>query len=228
MGEGEGLYLLFISYYVYTVNVINRSYVKGERMSRQPDPDLEDRILDAARRLWKKGAGKALTMRAVALAAHTNTPAVYRRFHHREDILRALLERTRHEIFQQLQAGRTVEEACERYVDFALSHSHEYELYYAHEYDLIFAAKRPRGVSLNQVFKAGRPAVELMKGKLAAQLGGSPDDYARITLAVWALLHGTVMLLIAKTVHPEHSAEMRLVCRESVKTLLREAGRSRA
>jgi AcrR family transcriptional regulator len=193
-------------------------------MSRQPDPDLEDRILNAARRLWKKGAGKALTMRAVARAARTNTPAVYRRFRHREDILRALLQRTRHEIFQQLEAGRTVEEACERYVDFALSHPHEYELYYTHEYDLMFASRRARGVTLNQVFKQDRPAVELMKGKLAAQLGGSPDDYARLTLAVWALLHGTVMLLIAKTVHPEHAAEMRSVCRASVQTLLRQAG----
>ena len=193
-------------------------------MSRQPDPDLEDRILKAARRLWTKGAGKALTMRAVARAARTNTPAVYRRFPHREDILRALLERTRQEIFQQLKAGRTVEEACERYVDFALSHPHEYELYYTHEYDLIFSAKRARGITLNQVFKENRPAVELMKGKLAVQLGGSPDGYARLTLAVWALLHGTVMLLIAKTVHPEHAPEMRSVCRESLQTLLREAG----
>ena len=59
-------------------------------MARQPDPDLEDHILNAARKLWKKGAGKALTMRAVARAAGTNTPAVYRRFPRREDILRAL------------------------------------------------------------------------------------------------------------------------------------------
>ncbi len=71
-------------------------------MARQPDPDLEDRILKAARQLWKKGAGKALTMRAVARAAHTNTPAVYRRFPHRDDILRALLQQIRKEIFLQL------------------------------------------------------------------------------------------------------------------------------
>jgi hypothetical protein len=64
-----------------------------------------------------------------------------------------------------------------------------------------------------------------MKGKLAAQLGGSPDHYARLTLAVWALLHGTVMLLIAKTIQPQHAAEMRSVCRASVETLLREASR---
>jgi len=64
-------------------------------MARRPDPELEERILKAARHLWKKGSGKALTMRAVARAARTNTPAVYRRFPHRDDILRALVRETR-------------------------------------------------------------------------------------------------------------------------------------
>jgi AcrR family transcriptional regulator len=165
-------------------------------------------------------------MRAVARVAGTNTPAVYRRFPHREDILRALLQRTRHEIFLQMQAASSVEAACERYLDYALSHPHEYELYYLHEYELLFSAKPVRGATLNQLFKQKRPAVELMKGKLAAQLGGAPDNYARLTLAVWALLHGTVMLLIAKTIQPQHAAEMRSACRTSVETLLREASRS--
>src|ERR1700737_5182419 len=97
-------------------------------MARHPDPDLEDSILNAARKLWKKGAGKALTMRAVARAAGTNTPAVYRRFRHREDILRALLQRTRQELFQQLEASPSVEVACARYLDYALSHPHKHKL----------------------------------------------------------------------------------------------------
>src|SRR5271154_3074006 len=105
-------------------------------MARPPDPDLENRILDAAQRLWKKGVGKAVTMRAVARAAGTNTPAVYRRFRSREDILRALWQQTRREIFQQLEPCPSVEAACERYLDFALRHPHEYELYYLHEYEL--------------------------------------------------------------------------------------------
>jgi AcrR family transcriptional regulator len=195
-------------------------------MARHPDPALEDRILNAARQLWKKGAGKALTMRAVARAARTNTPAVYRRFRHRDDILRGLLQRTRQEIFQQLEVASSVEEACERYVDYALSHPHEYELYYLHEYELLFAARPASGGTLNQVFKEGRPAVELVKAKLAARFGGSPDDYVHLTLAVWALLHGTVMLLIAKMIQPEHAAEMRAACRHAVATLLRESSRS--
>ena len=64
-------------------------------MPRRPDPDLEALILKAAQKLWRKGGEKALTMRAVAKAARTNTPSVYRRFRTREDILRALLHRVR-------------------------------------------------------------------------------------------------------------------------------------
>ena len=60
-------------------------------MPRHPDPDLEDRILKAAHRLWQKGGEKSLTMRAVARAAGTNTPAVYRRFKDRHDLVRGLL-----------------------------------------------------------------------------------------------------------------------------------------
>src|SRR5580693_7096688 len=153
-------------------------------MARQPDPDLEDRILNAARKLWKKGAGKALTMRAVARAAGTNTPAVYRRFPHREDILRALLQRTRQELFQQLAASSSVEEACERYVDYALSHPHEYELYFLHEYELLFSGRPARAMSLNQAFKESRPAVEFIKAMLAAELGGCPDDHTALQLAL--------------------------------------------
>jgi AcrR family transcriptional regulator len=194
-------------------------------MARRGDPDLENRILKTARKLWKKGAGQALTIRAVARAANTNPPAVYRRFRTRNDIQRALLQQTRQEIFHQLESAASVEEACERYLDFALSHPHEYELYYLHEYELLFGAKPQHGMTLNQTFKQKRPAVELMKGKMVAQLGGAPDNYVQLVLALWALLHGTAMLLIAKTIQPQHAAEMRSACRASLETLLREAQR---
>src|ERR1035438_620295 len=192
-------------------------------MARPRDPQLEDRILKAARRLWKKEGQNGLTLRAVARVARTNTPAVYRRFPHRDDILRALLQQTKQEVFQQLTAASSVEDACERYLDFALSHPHEYELCYVHEYELFFSSPTKRGLTLNQLINQKRPAVEFIKGKLAAQMGGQPDDYTLSTLALWALLHGTAMLLIAKTVQPEHAAEMRTACRASVETLLREA-----
>src|ERR1700687_908417 len=116
--------VVFINYYVYIVNIIGTTYLtaKGKHMPRQPDPGLEERILNAARKLWRKGSGKALTMRAVARAARTNTPAVYRRFPHRDDILRALVHETRQDWFRLVETSSSVEDACERYLDYGLSH----------------------------------------------------------------------------------------------------------
>src|SRR5271170_6667140 len=105
-------------------------------MPRHPDPQVEERILHAAQKLWKKGGEKALTMRAVAKAAGTNTPAVYRRFKHRDEILRALLRRLQREIVEVMESSLTLEEAAEGYLAYALSHPHEYELFYAYAYQL--------------------------------------------------------------------------------------------
>ena len=192
-------------------------------MARPRDPNLEDRILKAARRLWRKEGQNGLTLRAVARVARTNTPAVYRRFPHRDDILRALLQQTKQEVFQQLTTASSVEDACERYLDFALSHPHEYELYYLHEYELFFSSPSKQGVTLDQLINKRRPAVEFIKGKLAAEMGGKPDDYTLTTLALWALLHGTAMLLTAKTVQPDYATEMRAACRAALQTILRDA-----
>ncbi len=167
-------------------------------------------------------------MRAVAKAAGTNTPAVYRRFRRREDILRALMRQIQQEIFRQLEASPSVEEACERYIDFALSHPREYELYYLHEYEIFSLDESGRTVTSSHPIRRKRPSEELMKGKLAAELGGSPDDYTRLSLALWALLHGTVLLLIRKTIPPHFAAEMRSVCGASIGVLLRGESRLRA
>ncbi|MGA8236889.1 MAG: helix-turn-helix domain-containing protein, partial [Candidatus Sulfotelmatobacter sp.] len=113
-------------------------------MPRRADPDLEDKILDAAQKLWKKGGEKALTMRTVARAAGTNTPAVYRRFRDRDDILRGLLQRIRWEIAAQLEGISSPEEGCERYLDYAVSHPREYALFFQKEYELFYSARSLR------------------------------------------------------------------------------------
>ncbi len=64
-------------------------------MPRQPDPQLETRILRAAQKLFLRGGEKGLSMRALAKAAHTSTPAVYRRYKSRKQILEAFNELSR-------------------------------------------------------------------------------------------------------------------------------------
>ena len=94
-------------------------------------------MLDAAQRLWRGGGDKTLSMRALARAARTNTPAIYRRFKNRKDILRALLLRRRREMYEVLASSSTLEDAFEQYIDFALSDPRGYDLYFAHQYELL-------------------------------------------------------------------------------------------
>ncbi|MGB8989115.1 MAG: TetR/AcrR family transcriptional regulator [Candidatus Sulfotelmatobacter sp.] len=186
-------------------------------MPRPPDPDLEERILKAARKLWKKGGESGLTMRAVAKAAGTNTPAVYRRFRDREDILRALLQSIRLEFGALMEGAASVEDACERYLDYALSHPHEYELFYQHEYDLFYSPRAIRAGARNLV---GRPARNAMKKMLADKFGGAPEDHARLTISLWMLAHGAAMLMMAKTILPQDAHQARAIFTASVAALL--------
>jgi AcrR family transcriptional regulator len=188
---------------------------------RRPDPDLEGKILDAAQKLWKKSGEKGLTMRAVAKAAGTNTPSVYRRFRDRDDILRALLQRIRLQIAARMESIRSPEEGCERYLEYALRHPHEYELFYQKQYELFYSARSVRaGVKV-----VARPSRDAMKRALSKKLGGSPDDHGRVLIALQMLVHGAAMLLIAKAILPRDSEEACSVLTESVAKLLRTVER---
>jgi AcrR family transcriptional regulator len=185
-------------------------------MPRQPDPDLQERILNAAQKLWKKGADETLTMRAVAKAAGTNTPAVYRRFQNREDILRALLRRIQQDVVEALQPCSCPEEACERYLEFAVNHAHEYELFYTHAYELSHPARSDYASPLREY----RPTMQFMENKLAERLGGTAADHTRLSLALWTMAHGTAMLLISRAIPAGHVPELRSVFTAAVEALI--------
>lgn len=185
-------------------------------MPRRPDPYLEGAILDAAQKLWKKGGEKELTMRAIARAAGTNTPAVYRRYRDRDDILRALLGRIRGEFAALLENASSPEEGAETYLDFALAHPREYELFYQYDYELNFSP-RSNGDEAGAV---GRPGRAAMKRKLAEKFGGAPDEHDDLVTALWMLTHGAAMLLIAKSITPKEARPAREAFTASVKALL--------
>ena len=177
-------------------------------MPRQADPLLEGRILEAARKLFMKGGEKALSMRALAKLAHTNTPAVYRRFRNRKAILRALLERFQQDLYLAIQPCSSVAEICQRTLEFALAHPREYAL--------AFSEWAPR-------FQESRPNVEYVKNRAAEWLGGSPEEHASLVLAFLMLIHGTAMLLISKTLHAQAQVELRSVFTATVELLVRNA-----
>jgi AcrR family transcriptional regulator len=150
---------------------------------RHPDPDLEQRILDAASRFWARGGEKALTMRAVAKAAGTTTPTVYERYRDRDDILRALRLQTRRDLFAALSQTRTLRQAAQRHIEFALENRHSYEALFD-------------GVAQPPSLHEPWPSFNLLRKRLTQRLGGPPRSNTRVMLALWCLMHGTAMLII--------------------------------
>ena len=177
------------------------------------------RILHAAHVLWKRGGEKSLTMRAVARAAKTNTPAVYRRFKDRQDLVRGLLLRIAARIREYFEAGESLEEMAEAYVEYALKLPHEYELFYSHSRSM----SPPKGPGEPRPIRESRPNFALLEQLLAKQIGGSPEDHTQLALGIWALLHGTTMLLLSKSIPEGHEEELREACRAAMKALIGKA-----
>jgi AcrR family transcriptional regulator len=183
-------------------------------LPRQADPQLEQRILDAACRLWSRGGEEALTMRAVAKAAGTTTPTIYERYHDRADILRAVRLQTREELFAALSRTHSLTQACERYLEFALEHPHAYEV-------LFDGFAQPP--SLHEPW----PSFNLMRLRLAQRLGGSPRKHTRLMLSLWSLMHGTAMLLIRGGVAGPLRTQMVHSCLDALEAIVAQAARSK-
>ncbi len=181
-------------------------------MPRHPDPELEQRILTAASRLWARGGEKALTMRAVAKAAGTTTPTVYERYRDREDIRRALRLKTRRELFTALTRTRTLRDAIERQLQFAMDNTHSYQVLFD-------------GVGKPPSLYEPWPSFNLMRERLAEQLGGSPRQHNRLMMAIWSLLHGTAMLIIRGGFEGALRIQAQHACLDTVDNLLRIAAR---
>jgi AcrR family transcriptional regulator len=179
---------------------------------RHPDPELEQRILAAASRLWARGGEKALTMRAVAKAAGTTTPTVYERYRNRDDIRRALRVETRRELFDAISPTRNLRDAIQNYLKFALENTHGYQV-------LFDGVGKPP--SLHEPW----PSFNLMRERLARELGGSPRQHSRLMLAIWSLMHGTAMLIIRGGFEGALRMQAIHACVDTVEGLVRAAKR---
>jgi AcrR family transcriptional regulator len=181
-------------------------------LPRQPDPGLEQRILDAASRLWARGGEKALTMRAVAKAAGTTTPTVYERYRDRDDILRAIRLETRRELFAALSRTSTLHDAVLGYIEFALDHSFTYEVLFD-------------GVGQPPSLREPWPSFNLIRARVAERLGGNPNKYTRLMLSLWSLMHGTAMLIIRGRFEGALRTQAIHTCLDAIDAILRSAAR---
>jgi len=182
-------------------------------MPRKPDAQLEERILNAAYNLWKKGGERTLTMRAVAKAAGTTTPTLYERFRDRGDLLAALRARAQDNLFQAIKPARSIAEACRIALDFTVTHGHEYELV-AKDWGALVSRGEPT------------PSFDLIKERLAEQLGGSPNDHLQLAFALATLYHGASILLLNEGIDPKIAATIKQACISATDTLVQDAART--
>jgi AcrR family transcriptional regulator len=176
-------------------------------LPRRPDPDVEQRILAAASRLWARGGERLLTMRAVAKAAGTTTPTVYERFRDRDDILRGLRLRTRRELFAALMRTQSLHDAIERQLEFALENHYAYEVLFD-------------GVGQPPSLHEPWPSFNLMRERLAREIGGTPREHNRLILAIWSLMHGTAMLIIRGGFEEPLRTQAMRACLDTVDTIV--------
>ncbi len=183
-------------------------------MPRKADAKLEGRILDAAYKLWKARGENALTMRAVAKAAGTTTPTMYQRFRDKRDLLVLLRSRALAKLVSILKPPCSPAATCQRFLAFASTHPNEYRLLTAD-----WAARLSR--------EEPKHTFDLIKRRLAEELGGTPESHAKLAIALGAIVHGTAMMLLADGVHENVSRELRSACHEACEALIRyEATRS--
>jgi AcrR family transcriptional regulator len=153
-------------------------------------------------------------MRAVAKAAGTTTPTVYERYHDREDILRALRLKTRSELFSVLSRTRTLRDAVLRQLEFALANSHAYEVLFD-------------GVGQPPSLYEPWPSFNLMRERLAQQIGGTPREHNRFILAIWSLMHGTAMLIIRGGFEGALRTQAMHACVDTVDSLVQTAAQKK-
>jgi AcrR family transcriptional regulator len=121
-------------------------------------------------------------MRAVARVAGTNTPAVYRRFRNRAEILSALVKLYQKELFDALEPCRSLQEMGRCYLEFALRRPREYTL--------LMSSATTRRIE-------GRPNLNLALHRCAEWFGGRPEDHVPLVHAIVSLMHGHAMLKIS-------------------------------
>jgi len=181
----------------------------SDRLPRQPDPDLEQNILDAAVRLWARGGQHSLTIRAVAREAGTTTPTLYERYRDREAILRAVRIKAREQLFAALQSSSTFTEAARRYLKFAQQHRHAFSVLF-------------NGVAAPPSLHESWPTFNLFRALLARRLGGTARQHTRLMLAIWATLHGAAELINNGRMQGALRIQMENACLDAIEDLQRK------
>ena len=75
--------------------------------------------------------------------------------------------------------------------------------------------------------KGPTPSFDLIKARLADQLGGSPDDHLQLALGLVTLYHGASMLLLGEGIDPQTATAIKEACLAAIDSLVASAAKSK-
>ena len=169
-----------------------------------PTADFRREILDAARvGVADRGYAK-LSMRQIAKAVGCSVGTIYLYYANKDALYGALVDEAVQHLVASYQPALGIadpvarmEEICRAYVRFALTYPEQYKLMYL---DLDLDPGRLSGYR-----RAREPLVDTAKALEEAHAQGllhAPSPMGGATF-VWASLHGTLSLLLARLVRPD-------------------------
>jgi len=151
-------------------------------MPPTPDGHLEEKILRAASRLWRTRGESGLTLRAVARAAGTTTPTLYKRFRNKEALRTALAFRFRDEMNAEIYSVQTVEQVYRGYLSYAETKPHEFNL---------------MRISLEKFLspQSPQPGRTWFLSRMRERFGGTAEEYGRVFNAIFLMCTGAAAVL---------------------------------
>jgi AcrR family transcriptional regulator len=160
-------------------------------------PNTADRIAQVALRILDKEGPEAISMRRVAEAVGITPMAIYHHFASREALLNTITDREFAKLLSYIQAHAltgTSEDrvlaVMEGYVDYAFAQPRVF--------DFVFSRPRPGARQFPKDFRARRsPTLNPVADLLAAEMEKGylkKDDIWEVAFALWAHVHGYLML----------------------------------
>jgi AcrR family transcriptional regulator len=189
-----------------------------------PTPTLTaQKITTAARRLFEAHGPEAVSMRRVAGAAGITPMAIYRHYAGTPALIDAIAQQGFDELALHLQARRG-KTAAVPYLAKVMDAYVVYALKQPRMFDLMFLERRSGARRFPEDFRAGRSptANVLAQAVEEAMCAGAfrKDDVWEVAMAIWAHVHGLVVLYRAGRVNMD-AAKLRAFCRRSLGRVLR-------
>ena len=156
-----------------------------------------DRIARVALAILEKKGPEAVSMRRVAQAVGITPMAIYHHFPNRESLLNTITDREFAKLLSHIQAhplngtiGNRIAAVMEGYLDYAFTQPRVF--------DYVFSRVRPDARKFPQDFRARRsptlnPIADMLAGEMQKGLL-KKDDVWEVAFALWAHVHGYIML----------------------------------